>query len=81
MGSEALGLLADVGNLVEAAGEVATAQVGIGVAGYFAGHHALHELQGGHFEAEGGGVVVMVEGRAGQDSNSLIYVTFLSAPR
>jgi hypothetical protein len=55
VGVEALGLVTDASYLVEAAGEVAAAQVGVGVAGYFAGNHALHELESGHFEAENGG--------------------------
>ena len=66
LGLDALGLLADVGHLLQAARHIAAAQVGGGVTWDFAGHHALHELQGGHFEAKNGGAVVVVEGRAGQ---------------
>ena len=60
VGTKATGLPLDMGHLLEAAGQVAAAQVGIRIAGDFAGHHALHELQGGHFEAEGGGVLAVV---------------------
>ena len=62
VGAQPLGLLADVGHLLQAAGQVAAAQVGVAIAGYFAGHQALHELQDGHFEAENGRVLAVVKG-------------------
>ena len=62
VGAQALGLLADMGYLLQAAGEVAPTQVGVGVARHFAGHQALHELQDGHFEAENGRVLAVVKG-------------------
>ena len=61
-GAQPVGLGAEVGHLGQAPGQVAAAQVGIGVAGDFAGHQALHELERGHIEREDGGVVGVVEG-------------------
>lgn len=70
---QAPGLGTGVGYLVEAAGHVAAAQVGVGVDGYFAGYKALHKLQHGHFETKDVGVVAVVEdGGAGKVEESAV---------